>query len=190
MAVNIFRGARRIALVAGVLAAGATIAVLATDRPLLSANYMLARPDAPFTRSADKCPKDGDILYPTAQTPQGRSVFVTICLLPMAFGKASTRLVPYRIDKDGMIWGALPYSRELTEYERIVEERFRLAQDHGEDLDRESVRRRKHDLLAGLGWLIVALAAYWATVGTMGWIVRGFLGIPRRKDQAEARPSE
>jgi hypothetical protein len=185
MAVNIFRGARRIALVAGILATAATVGVLISDRPFLTARYSLALPDEPFTRTDETCPEQGGVVYLTALTPQRRSVSVTVCLLPMAFGKDSALLIPYRIDKDGTIWGAAPYSRELTRYERAVEERFRLAKDHGDDLDRESARRRKSDLLKGLVYLVLGLATYWAIVWTVGWIVRGFLGIPRGKDRAE-----
>jgi len=43
-------------------------------------------------------------------------------------------------------------------------------------------------LLLDTEFLVGGLAAGWAVVFTTGWIVRGFLSIPRGKDERPAAP--
>ena len=39
--------------------------------------------------------------------------------------------------------------------------------------------------LYALLWLLPILAAFWAFTWAVGWIVRGFMGIPQGKDSKE-----
>lgn len=188
MAINVFEGARRLALLAAIVGATVALVSIANNTPYLGAKYAIAQPDGPISRTEDSCPSDGRTVFVYPQTPRGRTVSVALCVLPMAFGRDSTPLIPYRVDEAGMIWGARPYSSEVNAYERALEKRFVLQSDHAVELDREATRLRRSEALSGLGWLVVGLMAFWVVVWTTGWIVRGFLGIPRGKDRADPAP--
>jgi hypothetical protein len=49
-------------------------------------------------------------------------------------------------------------------------------------LDRMWWKNLFEDLAAGLAWMLAGLAALWTFSAGVGWIVRGFLGIPRGHD--------
>lgn len=105
----------------------------------------------------------------------------------MPFGDKGERLVPYKIDEKGMIWGAASYSSEVSEYERQLEKRFILAPRDEEFAEKEFSRRYWREIKEGIGYLAIGLAIFGGFVWAVGWIVRGFVGIPRGMDK---RPSE
>ena len=183
MTLNIFEGARRIALlIAGISIAGTLIA-LATYDPYVSVQYSIAHPNGAFVRMEESCPSDAGRHYFSSKTSVGESVSVTLCLLAMPFGKDNTRLIPYKIDDQGMIWGAATYSSEVSDYERKLESRFKLAASDEETLKKEISKRYRENWMSGLGYLVVGLAIFAGVVWAIGWIVRGFLGIPRGADR-------
>ena len=183
MKFNIFEGARRIALLIAVVAVIGTLIALATYDPYVSVRYSVANPSAAFVRMQESCPSDSAGHYLTAKTSTGGSVSVDLCLLAMSFGKDSERLIPYKIDEQGMIWGAASYSSEVRDYERKLEGRFKLPASDEELLKKEISQRYRENWMSGLGYLIVGLAIFAGVVWTIGWIARGFLGIPRGMDR-------
>jgi len=87
MAINMFEGARRIALlIAGVATIG-TVAYQFFHDPYISANYSIAHPTEPFVKTGDSCPRDSGTHYFTAKTGKGKNISITLCMLPMPFGK-------------------------------------------------------------------------------------------------------
>lgn len=183
MKLNIFEGARRIALmIAGVAVAG-TLFALATYDPYVSVQYSIANPNGAFVQIQESCPSDAERHYFSSRTSSGESVSVDLCLLAMTFGKDNARLIPYKIDEQGMIWGAASYSSEVSDYERKLEGRFKLpASDEG-TLKKEISQRYRENWVSGLGYLVAGLAIFAGVVWAIGWIVRGFLGIPRGMDR-------
>ena len=187
MKFNVFEGARRIALLLAVVATLAVVAVAATHDPYLSLRYTVSLPGAPFVRSGEVCPLDADSHYFSTTTTSGHSIGVELCLLPSEFGKDGQKLIPYQIDKAGIVWGAASYSSEVSSYERELEKSFKLPTADETWANSEIAKRYRSNWLSSLGFLAVGLAIYWAIVWSIGWIVRGFAGIPRGKD---SRPSE
>ena len=182
MKINIFSGARRLGAVFAALAALTALGFTAFSEPYISLNYTVSAPGAPFVHAKEDCPDKAAIHYITALTPEGKSVSVSLCLLPMAFGKDGTELIPYRVDSEGMIWGAEEYSSEVFAYEKELESRFRLSPADVELA--KSARSKKYwqQWRDTLLYLAVGLAAYWLVITAVGWIVRGFLGVPFGKD--------
>ena len=101
----------------------------------------------------------------------------------MSFGKDNARLIPYKLDEQGMVWGAASYSSEVSDYERKLESRFKLSASDEETLKKEISRRYRENWMSGLGYLVGGLAIFAGVVWAIGWIARGFLGIPRGMDK-------
>lgn len=183
MKINIFEGARRISLlIAGVATAGTLIAIY-THEPYVPARYSIANPAAPFVRMEESCPSDASKHYFSSKSIAGKEISVDLCLLAMPFGKSGEQLIPYKVDEKGMIWGAASYSSEVTEYERRLEARFKIPDSDEENITKEISRRYRENMSSSLGYMIVGLAIFGAAVWAIGWIVRGFLGIPRGMDR-------
>ncbi len=101
MTLNIFEGARRIALLIAGIAVAGTLIALATYDPYVSVQYSIAHPNGAFVRMEESCPSDAGRYYFSSRTSMGESVSVNLCLLAMPFGKDNTRLIPYKIDEQG-----------------------------------------------------------------------------------------
>lgn len=183
MRFNIFEGARRIALLIAGIAVVGTLIALATYEPYVSVQYSIAHPNGVFVRMQESCPSDANRHYFTSRTSTGERVSVDLCLLAMSFGKDNARLIPYKIDEQGMTWGAASYSSEVSDYERKIESRFKLSASDEETLKKEISQRYRENWMSGLGYLVVGLAIFAGVVWAIGWIVRGFLGIPRGMDR-------
>ena len=183
MAINMFEGARRIAMLTAAVATIGTLFALLTSDPCVSAGYAIAHPNGPFTRIDISCPYDAGKHYFTAETPNGNRVSIDLCLLPMDFGGKS--LIPYKVEPDGSVWGAGSYTSEVSAYEKTLEKRFRMSPDDEKYFADEVSRRYRKSVLEGLGWLCFGLAIFGGFVWAVGWIVRGFMGIPRGSDSRE-----
>lgn len=183
MAINIFEGARRISLLLAGLAIVGTAIVLIYDEPYMPIMYSIAHPTGPFVLREGPCPSDASRHYFTTKTSKGVEVSVTLCLLAMPFGKNDDRLIPYKVDEQGMIWGAASYSSEVSAYERKLEERFKVSLADEGWIAKEISRRYRANMTEGFGYLVAGLAIFGGIVCAIGWIVRGFLGIPRGLDK-------
>jgi hypothetical protein len=84
---------------------------------------------------------------------------------------------------------ATRYSREVSEYQRQLESRFTLSATEEEELGNQLSRTYRRNLVSGLAYLAVGLGLFAAFVWTVGWIARGFLGIPRGQDQPPDKPA-
>jgi hypothetical protein len=183
MAINIFEGARRIALLIAGLATIGTVIGLVTNEPYMPINYSIAHPTGPFVRMVDSCPSDASTHYFTAKTSTGKNVSVDLCILAMSFGKNGDRLIPYKVDEQGMIWGAAPYSSEVSAYELKLEERFKIPLGDEKQIIKDISRRYRENMMEGIGYLVAGLAIFGGVVWAIGWVVRGFLGIPHGMDR-------
>jgi len=92
------------------------------------------------------------------------------------------QLVPYKIDEAGTIWGASSYSTEVSEYKGQLEKRFELSPADEAWVDEESSRRYWQNWRDVVKYLFAGLALFWVLVWAIGWIVRGFAGIPMHLD--------
>lgn len=184
--VNIFEGARRIALLLGVGAAVVTVIVALNEDAYYHAQYSLAAPNAPFRKNDGDCQGEGRTMYFDHKTSSGKEVSVALCLETMTFknkNKEETELIPYKTDADGMTWGASTYSTEISNYEAQVQERFTMTATDEADYIEKEAKKWRSEFAETMGYLIACLAVFSAFVLAIGWIVRGFLGIPRGMDK-------
>ena len=196
MAVNIFEGSRRIALLAAGLATFGALVWLVTNEPHFGIGYSIALPGGPFSRRTESCPTAAKVYTFTTNTRAGKPVSIYLCLLTMPFrgtfrgketGEFEQQWVPYKIDEKGKVWAAPAYSSEVSEYEGQLSKRFVLPPEDDNFAEKEVSLRWWKDLKEVLLNLAIGLTVFGGVVWTVGWIVRGFLGIPRGMDRI---PSE
>jgi len=180
---NIFEGSRRIAYLAGGLAAAGTLIYSATYVPNISIDYSISHPRAALQKMNGQCPIDAGQAFFTTTSQSGSSVSIHLCLLTMEFGKDKEQLVPYKIDEKNMTWGAATYSSEVTAYEKQLEARFVLPPEDNNWIEKEMSRRYWENWKESLRNLGIGLAIFAGAVWAIGWIVRGFIGIPRGMDR-------
>jgi hypothetical protein len=87
MKINVFEGARRVALLAAGLVTVVTVIALIVQRPYQSTTYLVESPDSTFKRTDGSCPSDAASNYFTAKTSTGQDVSVHLCILAMSFGE-------------------------------------------------------------------------------------------------------
>jgi hypothetical protein len=182
MKFNIFEGGRRIALLIGGIVVIGTLIALALNKPYVSAKYSIASPKAEFVKMQESCPSDAAQHYFTSKTSTKNDISIDLCILAMSFNENGNRLIPYKIDEKG-IWGASNFTNEIQEYRRILEGRFKLSLNDEVVMTNELSQSYRDNWIQGLGYLIAGLAVFASVVGAIGWIVRGFLGIPRGMDK-------
>lgn len=179
MKVNIFEGARRISLLIGVLWVVGWSAAAIFSEPYSRVNYSVLSLGVPFVSGV--CPDDAVAEYIEREAPEGKSVNVTLCFLA---AKADTgeMLVPYADAGNGKVWMGGKYSTEVRKYTASAASEFDLTPEGIEAF--EAIQRKA--LLEQWGEaamsLFSGLAVGWAVVAAIGWIVRGFMGIPRGQD--------
>uniref|UniRef100_C6E3Q5 Uncharacterized protein n=1 Tax=Geobacter sp. (strain M21) TaxID=443144 RepID=C6E3Q5_GEOSM len=189
MAVNVFAGARRVALTIAVVATIITIILLVMYKPYAPIRYGVRTPYGPFERTEESCPDEGSTHYFSVTTSKGKGSNVSVCFFPMEF-EDGKRLIPYKVDEKGMIWGASRYTPEVTDYQSKMEKRFKLSPSDEQDIAKESSRLYRQKMMEGLGCLAIGLLLFSGVVWVIGWIVRGFLGIPQGMDSRDTMSAD
>lgn len=180
MQVNIFSGGRRIAAVVGTLmtAASGGFAWLASE-PYVRPTYAVAINGEAWPTDSCEYAIDGTETA-SVVTPAGRSVTVSLCFKAQLAADGRT-LVPYKAT-DGQIWMNDRYAPAVTDYMSKFASRFTLSAERGQDVDEQWKQAEwdqyRNTVLAAAG----AVVAAWIITATIGWIVRGFLGVPRGQD--------
>ena len=196
MQINAFEGARRIAKLTAVLwILGWIVAAFffTPSPPAISISYLIAGPGIAPTRIEENlCNDDGKELV-NVTTKKGSRTFVVLCFLswtippfppgfipdsPLPPGFFTDKFYTFYGDKSGR-WD----SPEVNAYTAQVKKNFALSQADEKWIDRqswfESLRQFGVGLLAAIGGLV----CLWAFSSVVGWIVRGFAGIPMGVDK-------
>jgi hypothetical protein len=181
MAVNVFEGARRIALVAGALWAVGVVGVVASQDSRINVFYLVVDPDTQALRIEDReCGVHDRSEYLTRTTSTGTEVRIQLCFAAQAF-PGGKMLIPTRSDGK-MLWGSDWLSTEARDYtsRRAAEFAFHTVDQKWADSQRWPERWSKAK--TAIQWIAGGLIALWIFAFTVGWIVRGFAGIPHGKD--------
>lgn len=164
------------------------VAFTVFDQPFIAVTYLVSKPDIPPVRSDSSC-KYGDnaLEFVTVKTKKGTDAHVTLCFVAQTFSDGR-KLIPYRVDRStGQLWGNEGYSSDVKTYREWVKAGFVLDQAGETWIDGQWWPKRWKQVLYGALWLFGGLAFLWGLTWTIGWIMRGFLGIPRGQDR---RPPE
>lgn len=184
MRINIFAGARRLALLVTALAVIGTAVALTASPRYVGIKVQIDHPLAPFVLTDEDCPADAAKHYFSTEINGNRTVGVDLCMKASDFG--DRRLIPYKIDADRLVYGADKYSEEVHAYELTLEKGFSLSPADLAAVEKRVFARNVQAWKSGLLFLSVALAIFWIAVWCVGWIVRGFAGIPLGKDHRQS----
>jgi hypothetical protein len=182
MKMNVFEGARRIALFFAALSVVGTIIATVVRDPYVPVMYNVVIPALPPKMTTNDCPANAGRHYFSAKTSQGKSVPVTLCMLAMPFDNGA-QLIPFRSDEKGMWWGNGPYSEEVKEYGQRLEQRFQLAPADEKLISEKISAAFWGSVQENAKYLCFGLFIFWLLVYAVGWIVRGFFGIPQGADR-------
>jgi len=187
MRINIFEGARRIALLfGGVIAVGITgFAVF--DTVYVPIHYVVSGPgSSPVRASIQACGQNDGLEYVYKTTPKGTEIRAAICFRAYK-GENGEWGIPYRRHETekGMWWLAPSYSSAVSSHMRSVKEAFEIPQSDLDYADSRYWSERWQKIREAAPWLGGSLLALWVTTFVVGWIVRGFAGIPMGKDTRE-----
>ena len=189
MKINVFEGARRIAILTGILWALGVIAYLWIERPDIELGYVVDWPGMSPKRVIGEpwrmsCGSNDAQRTEFRDTARGTRVRAVICFTAQ---KASDgrMMIPYRSDKNQW-WGDTPYSTEVYSYTGKVADSLLVSAADEAWADDQYWPARWKQFGIGAVWLLGGLAALWLFTFTTGWIVRGFAGIPMGKDHRES----
>lgn len=180
---NIFEGSRRIAYLAGGLAVLGTLIYAVTYEPYISIDYSISHPQAAFQKLNGSCSAEAGRAFFTTTSQSGTKLSIDLCLLTMEFGEDKKQLVPYKVDEKNIIWGATLYSSEVSAYEKQLESQFTLPIEDVDWVEKEKSHRYWENWRESLQNLAMGLAIFSGFVWAIGWVVRGFMGIPRGMDK-------
>jgi hypothetical protein len=180
MKINVFEGARRVAKLLGGLWAIGCLSFAIFAEPYSRIIYAVPSLNAPPVL-VEKCFDEDATEYVSPRTPDGRSVNVLLCFVAHT-SNSGELLVPYADAGNGKVWMAGRYATEVSQYTKAVRQNFQLS---AEGIEAANARRRTamfEQWKDALLFLIGGMVAGWAFVVATGWIVRGFMGIPKGQD--------
>lgn len=174
-------------MILAALAAVVTISLLLTSKPYVTANYMVSVPGQKPVWTEKSCQTDSSAMeFFDAETLSGKKVYVSLCLHSREFsspsGDEKRMFVPYMIDDKGNMWGNEKHSPEVMAYAQRLAKEFTFGPDDSRLADGKYSEQRYKEMGMGALVLVISLLVFWAGVYAIGWIVRGFAGIPRGQD--------
>ena len=179
MKINIFEGGRRLSK----LCIGVWIACVAAfsylDAPYIHDTLKIAYPGA--TPQADSDCKANDVkeyIYRTTNT--GKDISITLCFASQ-LSNDNRYLVPFKVE-GGQYWMGDAGSPPVAEYTRSCADHFSLSAEQSNSLDTLWWHERLDELLSGAKVSLIGSVALWGASLIVGWIVRGFIGVPRGND--------
>jgi len=181
MKLNVFEGARRIALLIGGLWALGWVAYAILSEPYSRVRYSVHRLGATPVLVENCADNDGHE-YITARTSDGDDISVDLCFVARKADNGEM-LIPYAPAEGGKVWMGQPYSTEVRDYTRGVGQSFQL--DERGVVKAKELRRAAllDQWKTAMLFLFGGLAVGWGFVAATGWVVRGFMRIPRGKDE-------
>ena len=193
---NIFEGARRIAkLTAALIVVGFVITFFQEYLPPVSVSYVIAGLTKPPVR-VEQC-ETGDISQTSEiTTKSGAAVNVNLCFRRQGYSDAE--IAEYFIIKstDKLLyeeWVAAgkPATRDQLKPNASTYKldafiaSFQIPVSDEGYINRLVWHQKAQSVCLGFLQMLVTLAGFWLFVWAVGWIVRGFKGIPQGKDSIE-----
>jgi hypothetical protein len=180
---NIFEGSRRIVLLIQAAVVLGTGLYLFNSTPFVTASFRTGGPGLPFFRTfntADcQAPNARKTVY-SVGIGEGRTIWVDLCFLAVRANNGQM-LVPYK-EEGGQWLTEGVYSGPVSAYTESRAAAFTLPPSDLMALRSEWSKRYWADIWEGLLGCLIALGLIEALKRALGWIVRGFLGIPSGAD--------
>lgn len=186
---NIFEGSRRVAKAVAVLwIVGFAIAASLNKESVYVTYFVYGPGGNPVLLMSKNCDEASasEFGLPSFKTEKGTAVSVRLCFVAQQGFSNGQVLVPFKnVPNSDQVLGNERFSKEVKEYTKAYAEKFQLPKGDFETLDNiastqwwKTIREGASLMLGGLFFL------YLITLG-IGWIVRGFLNIPKGMDTKE-----
>jgi hypothetical protein len=194
MRINIFEGSRRIRLLLQILWVVGVLVNSWNNNPSVWVTYQTYGPDYPFIKaneSSSSCESNDHSEWFYTQTKNGTSVSLTLCFKAQEFNNG-LMLVPYKTDANdkGKIWGNSVYSSEVSNYAERRKRLFKIPLADEQWIDEQGKKKITENITDGVGYAFSGFVAIWLVGTVIGWIVRGFMGVPRGQDTRPEKSEE
>jgi hypothetical protein len=186
MKINFFEGARRIGRLLQVAWVVGCAVFVWDQKPHVSLTYSTVGPSAPFVAVTGCGTHDASEHRWYYKLDADRTASVTLCFAAMRFPNQEM-LIPFKED-GGRWWGDNKFSPDATRYMERRAEQFALAEADRKAAIEEWRKSRQRQLWSGFGFAVGGAIAIWIVSAIIGWIVRGFFGIPSGRDSRPAPP--
>jgi hypothetical protein len=178
---NIFSGARRIAFIIAAIIVSAGLYNLFTSKPSVTLYFQIPSYGLAATPADDCNIFESAFERVSFKTKEGTPFDVGLCFLSSE-AQDGRMLIPYT-EEDGQILMNERHSPDVTKYTAAFARHvFKLSESdylRAEESYSSQYWYEKGRVIGGFGF---GLFLFWLSVWTIGWIVRGFMSIPRGQD--------
>jgi hypothetical protein len=177
---NIFEGARRtVKLLAGLWVVGWCLFGAVQHQPFISVDFEVVYPNGPVIARERTCQNADLQRWHNFTTETGTRISGFFCFVAIPFGERL--LVPYARKGDA-VYGQESFRPEVQDYAALQLRGFKPDADMQRALDALYWPAMWGAFWPGAVIVACGLALLFAATWAIGWIVRGFLGIPRGQD--------
>lgn len=179
---NIFEGARRVAIAGAAVVVVFVLYITVTRDPYAEISYEVSHFGAtPIL--VDNCAYSSvdARVSESRNTGSGAKYDIEICF-KASRSNDGRMLVPFVSTSEGVLMNP-PYSEEVSEYTNSFIKSFHGGAAELALADERISRSFWSNVINTAVGIVVSLAGFWVFVWAMGWIMRGFLGIPRGQDK-------
>jgi hypothetical protein len=180
--INVFEGARRIALVVAVVVSLTYVVLAYYARPVSDGLYYSIDADTGVPRLVDMCGSTDMTKY--IDRHQEKISFVVLCF-PFKLISESLPAAKGNISDADKWWAKAPEVHAYDSPNKYAAS-FTLPQSAEADINAKLREENIAHWETVASTLVVGLIVWYAIVYIIGWIMRGFLGIPRGHDHREA----
>jgi len=182
---NIFEGSRRIALLVKCLWVIGALIIGWMEYPNISLLFVTHGPGQDFQlATGDDCSIGTDgIEFISRDIGDGKTASIRLCFKARR-DNSGQQVVPYKVESSGTWWGNGPYSSEVqAEAFAVTAVDQQVAR---EEWERQWWKNIRNGVLIAIGgWIALSLLQV-----VIGWVVRGFLGIPWGQDRRPETPDK
>jgi hypothetical protein len=183
MAFNVFEGARRLMAVGLILILAIGVFGAYSTSAYITRSYSMDFSGTPT--AVDSCPAGSEDEY-KSEYIDGGSVGVTLCF--PGFVTDDGRTVIGYVAADGQVFGNNRYAPEVDAYIEKRKTAFSIPPAHLGRVSDLLRAKKRSDRLEIMGVTIGCMFGLWLLSSVVGWIVRGFFGIPGGADRKPSAP--
>jgi len=193
MRVNVFEGSRRLGLLLRIVWVVVALFFTNVDEPRVSITYETFAPLDEFRKASTGCNYSTDKIEPISRPiGEGRTASISLCFRAQSFGEDGKQLVPYLVKEDGTdengkpkssTWGNTKYSDVVESYAKRRGGEFVFSESDRLEAEAEYGRLRWQQIKTGVKASVIGWFVLLGLQVVAGWIIRGFMGIPRGRDE-------
>ena len=184
MAINVFEGARRIIKLVVVIIALTGLYIAFDSSPDINLVYEIPFVGVKALRiDGDDCKTYEDGKETTYSTTQAGNQFDLILCFKASRADSGEMLIPYEVDAVNKTWrGAGSYDDKVIQYTRSIKNSFSVSANDEQFVNKQYWPKKLKAILFPLGVAVISIIGFLVFCWIIGWVVRGFAGIPMGQD--------